>query len=209
MRRWPQTLIGWSRVLAGRLTDPLVGRDILVGSALGLALHLLSQLAQLAPTWFGGPLGVTEPPGGFDGSIWHVSAAVMNQIGATVVVATTMLLVFFFLSLLLRRRALAIAAFAAALSGLVLAQNGWSPATVFGLASVVLVTVTVTRLGLLTLIVGQLLSTLLDLTPLTANPREWFFGLSTALLAVALALAFYGARTSLAGRPLVASRLLD
>ena len=208
-RRWPQTLIGWSRVLAGRLTDPLVGRDILVGSALGLALHLLSQLALLAPAWFGGPPGVAQPPGGFDGSIWHVIAAVLNQIGATVLVATTMLLVFFFLSLLLRRRALAVTAFAGALAALTLAQYGWSPALIFGLAGVLLVTFAVTRLGLLTLIVGQLLSTLLDLTPLTANPREWFFGLSTALVMVVLALAFYGARTSLAGRPLVDSRLLD
>ena len=34
-RRWPQTLISWTRVLAGRLRDPLVGRDVLVGAACG------------------------------------------------------------------------------------------------------------------------------------------------------------------------------
>ncbi len=30
-RRWPQTLISWSAVLIGRLRDPIVGRDVLIG----------------------------------------------------------------------------------------------------------------------------------------------------------------------------------
>src|SRR5262249_23702413 len=34
-RRWPDTIISWTRVLAGRFRDPLVGRDILIGSATG------------------------------------------------------------------------------------------------------------------------------------------------------------------------------
>ena len=28
-RSWPTMLVGWSRVLAGRIRDPLIGRDIL------------------------------------------------------------------------------------------------------------------------------------------------------------------------------------
>ncbi len=35
-RRWPQTLISWSRALAGRLQDPLVARDLAVGTALAV-----------------------------------------------------------------------------------------------------------------------------------------------------------------------------
>ena len=30
-RRWPDSLISWSRLLAGRFRDPLVGRDLLLG----------------------------------------------------------------------------------------------------------------------------------------------------------------------------------
>ncbi len=33
-RRWPGVLIGWSRLLAGRFRDPLVGREVLMGIAL-------------------------------------------------------------------------------------------------------------------------------------------------------------------------------
>jgi predicted Ser/Thr protein kinase len=208
-RRWPETLVGWSRVLAGRLSDPLVGRDILVGAALGIAINLLSQLARISPTWVGGPPTVAEPPAGFDGSIWHVLAALLNHIGATVLVATTLLLVYFFLTLLLRRRRLAIAAFAALLAAGVAAQHGATLPAVFAIGSVALVTYTVTRLGLLTLFVGELISTLLDLTPLTLDPRAWFFGLSMALLLEVAVLAVYGARNSLAGKPLLDGRLLD
>jgi serine/threonine-protein kinase len=208
-RRWPETLIGWSRVLTGRLSDPLVGRDVIIGAALGIAISLLSQLARISPVWVGGPPGVAQPPAGFDGSIWHVLAALLNLIGGTVLVATTLLLVYFFLTLLLRRRVLAIAAFAGLLTTPVLVQHGATLPAVFAVAAVGLVTYTVTRLGLLTLIVGELISTLLDLTPLTLDPRTWFFGLSVLLLLVVFALAVYGARNSLAGRPLFDSRLLD
>jgi len=31
-RHWPQAIISWSRLVAGRLRDPLVGRDVLLGS---------------------------------------------------------------------------------------------------------------------------------------------------------------------------------
>ena len=53
-RRWrrlgdhrllPKTLIGWTRFIDGRLSDPLVGRDILIGCAAGA----LSRLAVVLP----------------------------------------------------------------------------------------------------------------------------------------------------------------
>ena len=67
-RRSPETLIAWSRVLAGRLKDPLVGRDLLLGILLGVVHHLLEQLAQRAPAWVGRAPRVSVPFLGFDGS---------------------------------------------------------------------------------------------------------------------------------------------
>ena len=37
-RRMPRALVGWNRLLRGRFSDPLVGRELLVGLALGVAL---------------------------------------------------------------------------------------------------------------------------------------------------------------------------
>ena len=48
-RSWPTMLVGWSRMLAGRIRDPLVGRDVLVGAALGAALALMNLATDLLP----------------------------------------------------------------------------------------------------------------------------------------------------------------
>ena len=49
-RRWPEVLISWSRLLAGRIRDPLVGRDVLVGLLIG-SVWTLGWTA--ASWWFG------------------------------------------------------------------------------------------------------------------------------------------------------------
>ena len=47
-RLWPQLLVSWSRVLAGRFRDPLVGAHILLGALLGLAGGALASGYDLA-----------------------------------------------------------------------------------------------------------------------------------------------------------------
>lgn len=47
-RAWPTMLVGWSRALAGRLRDAVVGRDLIVGTASGLLLTCLTQAHLLA-----------------------------------------------------------------------------------------------------------------------------------------------------------------
>ena len=47
-RRWPDLLISWSRLLSGRVRDPLVGRDVLAGSLLGAACALNLMASQTA-----------------------------------------------------------------------------------------------------------------------------------------------------------------
>ena len=54
-RSWPTMLVGWSRVLAGRVRDPLIGRDILVGVAVGAALALMNLATDIVPMRFGMP----------------------------------------------------------------------------------------------------------------------------------------------------------
>jgi Protein kinase domain len=52
---WPTMLVGWSRLLAGRIRDPLIGRDVLVGAALGAALALMNLATDVVPGRFGLP----------------------------------------------------------------------------------------------------------------------------------------------------------
>jgi hypothetical protein len=56
-RFWPEAMVSWSRLLAGKVRDPLVGRDVLVGfTALG-ASSLLFSLA----LWLGESAGAIVP----------------------------------------------------------------------------------------------------------------------------------------------------
>lgn len=57
-RRWPERLIGWTRLLAGDFRDPLVGRDILAGTVAGVAVILAIQLSLLLPQWLGRTPGI-------------------------------------------------------------------------------------------------------------------------------------------------------
>ena len=51
-RRWPQLMISWSRLLAGRLRDPMVGRDLLLGMLGGITMVLVIQLSIALPSGF-------------------------------------------------------------------------------------------------------------------------------------------------------------
>ena len=43
-RHWPQAIISWSRLLAGRVRDPLLGRDLLIGVLLGIVWLLIVEV---------------------------------------------------------------------------------------------------------------------------------------------------------------------
>lgn len=56
-RQWPHALISWTRLLAGRVGDPQVGRDLLIGAAAGCAMALLVRLSDEVPAWLHLPGG--------------------------------------------------------------------------------------------------------------------------------------------------------
>ena len=54
-RHWPRGLISWTRLLDGRSADPFVGRDLLAGVLVGLAMASTFQLAGWAKIWTNSP----------------------------------------------------------------------------------------------------------------------------------------------------------
>jgi predicted Ser/Thr protein kinase len=63
-RAWPTMLVGWSRLLGGRVRDPLIGRDLLLGAAAGAALALMNLANDVLPMRLGLPEAVphvTDP----------------------------------------------------------------------------------------------------------------------------------------------------
>ena len=56
IRRYsPDSLIGWTRLLAGRWRDPRVGADIMIGVSAGLAMTLLYAVHNIIPPLLGQP----------------------------------------------------------------------------------------------------------------------------------------------------------
>jgi hypothetical protein len=66
-RTSPLVLVGWSRVLAGRLRDPLVGRDVLIGVACGAVGGLLNLIPYVVSRWAGLP--EMEPFSSYTGAL--------------------------------------------------------------------------------------------------------------------------------------------
>ncbi len=56
-RTWPDMLVGWTRFVSGRVRDPIVGYDVLLGIAGGTFLALLGLAAKFIPPM----LGLPEP----------------------------------------------------------------------------------------------------------------------------------------------------
>jgi hypothetical protein len=50
-RIWPETIISWSRILAGRIADPLVGAHVLIGMLIGVVYMLVDQFKNMVPEW--------------------------------------------------------------------------------------------------------------------------------------------------------------
>jgi len=54
-RLWPNSLSSWTRLLMGRIGDPLVGRDLLLGGLGGLLVLVLQRVEPLIPVWLDAP----------------------------------------------------------------------------------------------------------------------------------------------------------
>lgn len=153
-RRWPQMLVGWSRLLDGRWRDPLVGRDLLVGSAVavaGTAAVLLADLllpddAAAAPSV---PLATTW------GFLRFEVASVLSALPASAMIGLGFVVLLVVLRIMLRsERAAALGAGSLVFGFFMLAEGspGWLLLLTVGLAFASLTTITVTRFGLLPLV---------------------------------------------------------
>jgi hypothetical protein len=206
-RRWPHSMIGWSRLLAGGLRDPLVGRDLLVGLTLGMITALVVVLHEFVL------LGAGATP-----NIQVSLASLMGVKGSLatflIVITNGLILVlvwFILLSILrrlLRRQWLAAAAFVAiymTIGALVSFESPWFAALFTAIETAILVFVLL-RYGLLAVLAAAFAYEIAVVFPITADFSAWYSGASIfALLSVA-AVAAYAFQTALAGRPLFVDR---
>jgi hypothetical protein len=191
-RHWPQVLVSWTNLLAGRVTDPVVGRDVLLGTALGVGWTLLVRVVD---RW-SGDSELSIYPGATELLTGMRSTAGLILQGVPYAMRNVFFYFFllFILRVVLRRQWLAAVVFAglfAFLSAFGNDGNPWLNAAVafvyFGSGAVV-----VLRWGLLSYAVGIFISELLLKLPATLDSSAWYFGNMLAIVALTVALAAWG-----------------
>ena len=212
-RLWPRMLISWVRVLEGRLRDPVVGRDLLIGCAaatLGTLLGHLSFLVSgslggnsMLPSWSLWNLEALRGPGGTFVAIMGVHTTQLFDI----IFPITLLLIF---RLLLRRTALAVVA--VTLVGMMIYYPDSGSIVAYVISFLFLCAIAwlvLFRFGLLAFATMTTVTALLEQMPLTLHPAGWYLGSMLLALGFIVAPALWGFWTSQAGRPLFRDEFLE
>ena len=200
---WPDLIISWTRLLAGRIRDPLVGRDILTGVLLGFAAILLESLELFLPRWLG--IAPHHPEAT---TLYAILGPTQMAISATYVLAHSMLsplatvLLLLGMRKALHNRWLGAAAVILAVGFLVggeIDPSGAHPqiSIPMGMAIIAMWVVVVLRFGLLALVTMAFVSSLLDNTPITSDLSRWYAGSGVVSIVVVLALAIFAQRSTL------------
>jgi Protein kinase domain len=202
-RRWPHTLISWTRMLGGSLYDPRVGRDILIGLAAGSAMAVYLTLMFRFPSLIGQP---ALPPSraGLDALLGMREIAaemIFGQVDAAAISMTVLLMI------LLLRRVMPEWLAAAAVVVLVTIPDALRSdlplilTLSLSAVSLVLPTIILLRFGLLAAITTLYVVNQLAINyPFGPVLGGWMSGHAVVLLLVLAALAVFGFRAATSSR---------
>jgi serine/threonine-protein kinase len=210
-RRWPATLVSWSRLLAGGFRDPLVGRDVLAGCLLSITGICVVRAAWFVPSWLGHP-----PVQPYTGVTWQllgtraiISDLSLNINGAILTALALLALLFAFRTLLRRDWAAAVAFIL--FVGIVntVGSGGLLVVLVPRLIGAGLTVYLLIRFGVLALAASSIFDVFLGSFPLTTQMSAWYADISLAGIVLMAALAFYGFYTSLGDNPMFGADALE
>jgi serine/threonine protein kinase len=198
-RNWPQTLISWSRLLAGQGRDPLVGRDLLFGVILGVVWILVFQIRQIPMMHMGAAPELNDPTYLLGGR--QALGAWMFEVPSSILGALEFFFLLLGLKVLLRKDWLAAVVFVAIFT---LLNAGGSylaveiPAHIVVFAIAVLI---VYRFGLVPLAVAMFTADMLGNVPFSSDFSAWYMSTSIFALLSVVALTAWGFYHSLGGEP--------
>ena len=178
-RSWPQVLVAWTRAFGGRATDPLVGREVLWGVALGAGFAVTSS----AGNWFVSGVSTSAELNAAL-SARRLVALFISAFNGEIFLALIVCLLLVLVRLLLRSSWIA-----NGILMLVFIVIGWGgpqiQSTAGAVSGLLLATVTIvalTRFGLVAAVASLATGYLIIEAPLSLNPSNWFFGVSFFVL---------------------------
>ena len=214
-RIWPHVLVTWVRFVGGRWRDPVVGRDLLIGSAAGA---LLTQLVWVQGWLIPRLIGISGPAPVFDLPTTEalrrgphlVTALAIGHTNAVLMTSLMMFLVLVVSRILFRRTWIAVGL--VALISVYAYPVAYSPMPLHTATLLLIATAylgLLFRYGFLALVVASSASAMLVSIPITPDPSSWLFGGTLVATAIALGVAFHGLRSALAGRPIFSGELSE
>jgi serine/threonine-protein kinase len=207
-RLWPERLIGWNRLLAAKFTDPLVGRDLLMGALAGAAFRA-AHCAFFALPALWDVRGVTALPVSlYARNAWFLSSLGIREVDAIGNALGAMLILF--LARVLGRRAWLAFLLAWIVVAVIelgaLGEGNWVlnvPVAMFWASLVVYLA---GRHGILA--VAALISCA-DVLHAPLDLSHWYAAQLLLRTALVLAVAIYGFKIALAGKPVFGAGLLE
>jgi len=206
-RHWPQTIVSWTRLLNGHVKDPLVGRDLLIGIAVGCFWCILWTVSMLIPQ----PSGVMptwtalSPLLGARQTMTLALASFSNVL--------LQLLVMFFLLFVIRavvRREWLTAAVYILFTGALQLLGSATPLVDLGFAVLVSASIylVLTRGGFTTFFAALYVNFFVVQMPLTNDFSSWYAHCTVFMLMLLGGLAAYATYSALAGTSLIRDELL-
>ena len=199
-RYWPQAIISWTRLLTGRVRDPLVGRDILFGVLLGVIWILVFKIDSFvlmktgaSPQLFSVDYLISTRRGL---GMWF------SQFPGAILGTLEFFFLFMGLKVLLKRDWLATIAFVAIFTAAkTLGSNHPAVEAGFTILVYLIAAVIISRFGLVSLACAIFTVDLLANVPFTADFSSWYLGMSIFALLSVVALAVWGFYHSLGSEP--------
>ncbi len=208
-RYWPQAMISWTTLLSGRLRDAIVGRDVLIGLALGIGVTLTGHLVE----FFRLQQGSAPQLNALD--LLSGGRATLGVLFATLPYSVRNALFFFFLlfvfRVLFRNQWIGAAAWLGLFEILAALGNRGHVLLALGAVTIIfgLFALVVLRWGLLSLTVGIFVQLLLYNLPASYHPEAWYFGDVVFLIAVLGGITIWAFYTSLGGQRLWKASLFE
>ncbi len=198
-RYWPQALISWTRVFAGRFRDPLVGRDVLYGAVLGIFFCDIFVLAYHLAARLGAPPATLDT--NYLGTARIAIAAWLEHIPDSISSTLLVFLILFLFRVLLRKSWLAAIGFILLFTAFKSVSADY-PSVSWPIEAILYTTLAVgaLRFGLVALVVALYTADSALNIPVTLNPSAWYFTGATLALGTVAALAIWGFYTALAGQ---------
>jgi hypothetical protein len=182
----------------GRLTDPIVGRELLIGSLGGVFSSILFQLGRLSDQWSSGQLtSQAQHLLALDGTLEMLSVAIQAPYTALFVSFFTLLLLLLCRLLFHSERRAAGATWVIFSCLLVLlygfdAMIAWLPIGLHVAISLYMMI----RFGLLAHATYFTVRFMTSTLPLTLYPDRWYFGYGMVAIVIVVGISFYGFRVA-------------